>query len=130
MSVNDSLLQKENREDDQHITQKMQEEDEEPMACERDYHIPKNNKLVIKPAPPKIMPTELASDKLLRRRSTKKAMGTFLSRNSTKNNLLSKDPTNIIVDTSVKDDLSESNMFGSVPNSNPRLIESRSISKI
>jgi hypothetical protein len=45
MSINDSLLMKEERDDD-HLL----EDDPEPISCTKDFHIPATNKIVVKPA--------------------------------------------------------------------------------
>lgn len=53
MSVNDSLLHREERNDDHFL-----KEDLEPVSAAKDYHVPATNKVNYKPAPP-VVPLEI-----------------------------------------------------------------------
>jgi len=98
MSVNDSLLYREVREDDHFLC-----EDAEPESAIKDYHVPATNKIVLKPAPP-IVAENMKTPTVAKKLSTKRvSSGSFIMKQGTLSRQKMKENEKSIVD-----DISES----------------------
>ena len=76
MSVNDSLLHREEREDDDYLV-----EDPEPVSVALDYHMPATNKINYKPAPPMVPDYQIKTPTVAKKLSTKRvSSGSFIMR--------------------------------------------------
>jgi hypothetical protein len=101
MSVNDSLLYREVREDDHFLC-----EDTEPESAIKDYHVPATNKIVLKPAPPAVLAVldNMKTPTVAKRLSTKRvSSGSFIMKQGTLSRQKMKENEKSIVD-----DISES----------------------
>jgi hypothetical protein len=91
------------------------------MPTLRDFHIPKASKVIVKPAAPAKEPSEKGhSSSPMKRRSTKKLLGTPIFPSRQSKVISSIDPINFMIkNNSVNDERSESIINGS----DPKIIE-------